>query len=33
VTVGGMRVFFPSAMTVEFILEFHLRRLLFSGRG
>ena len=33
VTVGRMRVLFPSAVTVEFILEFHLQRLLFSGRG
>jgi hypothetical protein len=33
VTVRRMRVLFPSAVTVEFILEFHLQRLLFSGRG
>jgi hypothetical protein len=32
-TVRGMRVLFPSAKTVEFILEFHLQRVLFSGRG
>jgi hypothetical protein len=31
--VRGVGVLFPSAWTVEFILEFHLQRLLFSGRG
>jgi hypothetical protein len=30
--VRGVGVLFPSAGTVEFILEFHLQRLLFSGR-
>ncbi len=33
VAVRGMRVLFPSAGTVELILEFHLQRLVFSGRG
>jgi hypothetical protein len=32
VAVRGAGVLFPSAGTVEFILEFHLQRLLFSGR-
>ena len=31
--VRGVRVLSPSAGTVELILEFHLQRLLFSGRG
>ena len=33
VAVRGVRMLFPSAGTVEFILEFHLQWLLFSGRG
>ena len=33
VAVRGGRVLFPSAGTVEFILEFHLQRWLFSGAG
>jgi hypothetical protein len=32
VGVRGVRALFPSAGTVEFILEFHLQCLLFSGR-
>ena len=31
--VRGVRVLSPSTGTVELILEFHLQRLLFSGRG
>jgi len=31
--VRRVRVFFSSARRVELILEFHLQRLLFSGRG
>jgi hypothetical protein len=31
--VRGVGVLSPSAGTVELILEFHLQRLLFSGRG
>src|SRR6266481_5933122 len=30
--VRGVGVLFPSAGTVELVLEFHLQRLLFSGR-
>jgi hypothetical protein len=30
--VRGVRMPFPSAVTFEFILEFHLQCLLFSGR-
>lgn len=33
VTMGRMRVLFPSTVIVELIREFHLQRLLFSGRG
>jgi hypothetical protein len=33
VSVRGMRVLFPSALTIELILEFHLQCWLFSGRG
>ena len=32
-SVRGMRVLFPSALTIELILEFHLQCLLFSGIG
>jgi hypothetical protein len=32
-SVRGMGVLFPSALTIELILEFHLQCLLFSGRG
>jgi hypothetical protein len=32
-SVRGMRVLFPSAVTVELILDFHLQCLLFSGTG
>ena len=31
--VRRVRVLFSSARTVELILEFHLQRVLFSGRG
>ena len=33
VAVRGVRVLLPSAGTFELVLEFHLQRLLFSGRG